>query len=763
MRGHVGQIAIPPAPTGLNATGGDGSITWEWNAVDGAMGYQVQVSMTEDFSGADTVDLDADTTSYSVDVDAGMTRYLRVRATGMGDPSDWATHVTGMSNPPEPAPEPTPDPIDVSFSLSEDADNSLHYLIANEDDDDAATATAKVNTEIIVTSNTSAVITPMFVPGAAGVDVDAADNNTPFTFVSWNLLQSKVLTDGATFKIQRTTKGANQMMEPTGDVMYLTCGPFNCGEGMDAPVPSIEDSPVCTAWKPDVRFEVGKVDNDVLGLESPGELESNDGIDLGIVTDSPGIKMTLNHKFDNVAGGINTSKKVEAASGSNKTLAMSAIGSFITVNAEADDTTTANIDESVVCDNMYTTEDVSLKEDRPGGSNCFRLIGPGAGRSDNDASKGANYLAGWTIELSPLGADVSWGSIELEEDPFEELTCGNANTVTVSDQVNVCDMFEAEVSGGTGKGWKPEVVFNASNQVVMWRAGTSPSTGHEKMFKSIWFDDNLNGKILKDTAARRPDPDADGAGTAAGAQATIHDLYDQNDNDNNINKIWEFLTDSDGDLVASAGDLGKVDLLSSTDDRSTVDDERTIAVESCPSGTSYAPRDGYASDNTTRDSTQLDDTPCKTSAQRGTLDGSARTASATAVATHPDGQADNYETAGTRTDVEHSTTAENADKNRTVVTGADDFYKCSEDDGGNDEGPDGDSSCDAKWENPVTITFIDGTFNCTAEREITVTCEWNADGGMAQGRNALPNAADLDSAADNTDNNRANFIKCTAS
>ena len=39
------------------------------------------------------------------------------------------------------------------------------------------------------------------------------------------------------------------------------------------------------------------------------------------------------------------------------------------------------------------------------------------------------------------------------------------------------------------------------------------------MFKTIWFDDNLNGKILKDTTgrgARRPDPDGAGAGTAAG-------------------------------------------------------------------------------------------------------------------------------------------------------------------------------------------------------------------------------------------------------
>ena len=228
--------------------------------------------------------------------------------------------------------------------------------------------------------------------------------------------------------------------------------------------------------------------------------------------------------------------------------------------------------------------------------------------------------------------------------------------------------------------------------------------------------------------------------------------------------IWESLLDKDDDLIADAGDLGKVDLVSTKDDRSTVDDERTIEVESCTTAdTSYAPRDGYASDNTTKDADALDDEPCKTTAEKGTLDGDGRT-QGTATAAHPDGNADNYETDNFTTFAEVGTTEENTGNNRTVIEDADDFYTCSEDDGGSDEGPDGDSSCDARdWENSVTIKFTDGTFGCTAERDITVSCTWDADGGMAQGRNALPDAADLDSAADNTDNNRDNFIKCKAS
>ena len=118
-----------------------------------------------------------------------------------------------------------------------------HFLIA-DDDDDEETAMATVNTEITVTSNASAVVTPMFVDGANGVSVMEGDN-MPFSYVDWGLKQSGVLAGEATFMIQRTAMGANQEMEPTGDVAYVTCGPFNCAEGMDAPELSVMDSAVC--------------------------------------------------------------------------------------------------------------------------------------------------------------------------------------------------------------------------------------------------------------------------------------------------------------------------------------------------------------------------------------------------------------------------------------------------------------------------------------------------------------------------------------
>ena len=54
----------------------------------------------------------------------------------------------------------------------------------------------------------------------------------------------------------------------------------------------------------------------------------------------------------------------------------------------------------------------------------------------------------------------TWGSVDWEENPFEDLTCDSV-TVMVADEVDVCAMFDDEVDYAIGKGWKPEVVFVA--------------------------------------------------------------------------------------------------------------------------------------------------------------------------------------------------------------------------------------------------------------------------------------------------------------
>ena len=89
----------------------------------------------------------------------------------------------------------------------------------------------------------------------------------------------------------------------------------------------------------------------------------------------------------------------------------------------------------------------------------------------------------------------------------------------------------------------------------------------------------------------------------------------------NLTSIWMSLLDDDGDLAAD--DLGKVDLVSSVDDRSTADDERTIELEACGTATPttansnvYRPRDGTVDDNNTPEDTTddwtwvVDSAPC---------------------------------------------------------------------------------------------------------------------------------------------------------
>ena len=253
-RGMTTVPAIPPAPTGLTATSGDGSITWSWDEVAGATGYQVQFSTSEDFSGAETMDVEG--TSHAMDVEAGATGYLRVRATGAGDPGAWSTHLTGMSNAPAPEPEPTADPIEVSFTVGEDDG----FPMKPDDGDDKETATAEVNAKMVVSSNYNIAITPEFVEGAAAVTVAAGDNNMPFSYVDWEADQSDVVDGGAVFMVQKTAMGANQEMEPTGDVAYVACGPFECVSGdssVTAPEITSMDDESYVDWDPTLEVTVG--------------------------------------------------------------------------------------------------------------------------------------------------------------------------------------------------------------------------------------------------------------------------------------------------------------------------------------------------------------------------------------------------------------------------------------------------------------------------------------------------------------------------
>ena len=132
-----------------------------------------------------------------------------------------------------------------------------------DDSKDEMKAMATVNTKMMVSSNMVAAITPMFVEGASPVGVMPGEDNMPFQFVSWSAMQSHVIEKGATFAIHKASIGANQEMMPTGDAMYITCGPFACQEGDMPPEVTIENSMACTMWEESATLElqVGLIDN----------------------------------------------------------------------------------------------------------------------------------------------------------------------------------------------------------------------------------------------------------------------------------------------------------------------------------------------------------------------------------------------------------------------------------------------------------------------------------------------------------------------
>ena len=90
----------PPAvPTGLQvASTGPDYIEWSWTAVEGATGYDIQMSLTEgDFSNSQLAEVEAGTTSRRFTVAAETTAYARVRAKNADGESDWSATVSGTS------------------------------------------------------------------------------------------------------------------------------------------------------------------------------------------------------------------------------------------------------------------------------------------------------------------------------------------------------------------------------------------------------------------------------------------------------------------------------------------------------------------------------------------------------------------------------------------------------------------------------------------------------------------------------------------
>ena len=574
------MVPEPPAvPTGLAAEGGEGSITWTWDEVDGATGYEVQFSTDPGFSDAETMAVEG--TSYMMsDLSASTRGYLRVRAVNDAGSSDWAPTVSATT---AAAPVVPPAALTASFTIPEG-----EYPMKPDSEDDEAKAMASVNGKITVMSNAAATITPMFEPDANGQSLVEGDGNMPFAFVTWSAMQSAVVSDaGATFKITRAgTTGEN-----ANDVAYVTCGPFECSESSNdgapsAPVYSIANSAECSAWDPEVELRVGYIDNTVNINPSDDDTDpttaelaavANDGVDVGWTYNSS-LDVKVSHAFSGASGGKNytatglavgdtsrisplTMTDAERASGSTD-VAVNAFEPALLVDYASDEDD-GTIPINCAVDTEYALRRGTLQKPEE----CFRIVT--ADVDQNAKTADPDYLGAYTLMLDPQGADLgtAWGSkVKWETDPFEDHTC-EAMPFKATDYIeaDVCDiLFKDEVETALAAGWGgsdgeditftdnasprvdlPSVVDGSSTVTVVGGLNiAAPDLDTRTMqrlrFATLWYNTAHKGKQDKDFYAG---VDQDPTTTA--------------DNDTPP-RLTSALVDEDGD--PKYGDFGKVDL-----------------------------------------------------------------------------------------------------------------------------------------------------------------------------------------------------------
>ena len=150
----------PPAPAGLHVSATTtNSITWTWTAVEGATGYEVQLSADAVFDDTDAIVTTTETSYTATGLSAESGRHLRVRAVAGTVEAPvvgaWSSHVTGMSAMPPPPPAPaglhvsatTPDSITWTWTAVEGATGYEVQLSADAvfDDTDAIVTTTETS------------------------------------------------------------------------------------------------------------------------------------------------------------------------------------------------------------------------------------------------------------------------------------------------------------------------------------------------------------------------------------------------------------------------------------------------------------------------------------------------------------------------------------------------------------------------------------------------------------------------------------------
>ena len=329
------------------------------------------------------------------------------------------------------------------------------------------------------------------------------------------------------------------------------------------PAISIANSAACAAWDPEVTLQVGYVDNTAVAADAATTTDDidNDGVDIGwAYTSTSG--MTVKHHFDGVTRGenFNASSPDVGKASSDAPIPLVISGTGVSDERKVDYATryknailfdltdagaadgTANGSSACASTAIYVEAVSGMHEP----DSCFRVSTMGS------ATSGANYFGGYSLELTPKGADVGWGSeVQWEEDPFEDLEC-ESKMYSASEMVDVCELFEEEVDAALGSPWAGSrgtsvsaVVLNGRstdtnvNTQIEWLEIAAPTSAMSRRFQTLWFSNNDGGR-------NRPDTDiyVDTDGTATGTQ-----------------RAPLLLKVVDGDNDPMFGDFGKVDLV----------------------------------------------------------------------------------------------------------------------------------------------------------------------------------------------------------
>ncbi len=581
--------------------------------------------------------------------------------------------------------------------MADDDEDCHGYAMCPDKGDDKETAMAWPNEHMVVNSSHAAIISPHWIEGANGVGVMAGETNHPFMNVEWHAKQSIVVGDGVTFVAHRVTIGAGQEMEPTGEIMYITCGPFACSDAAvtppSAPESTIANSAACEGWdSTSLELMVGVIDPD--GAMLDGDNSISKGFDLGWVY-TANTKFTVKHDF-----GVFDQSGGEVAKGSDQALPAGRSPRAGTERRrDIVDGTRVVIDEDGCGDAMRNAAGFDLYggavSDLNHPDNCFRL------------SSEADYLSQYSVELTPKDAGVSWG--EIAWDAFKELKC-EAKTFVASEQLDVCELLEAEVDEISGEMSVVPVVGVTSGDGANGVDGSRLAGFdlvlpiNQNRWTALNYYDTTTPPAKDTNDLYDKTPIREGGDTDDINQRGRVNGYTNPTTGNDEHRVWVKINDDDGDPMY--GDLGKVDAFGTTELVGRGNTDRTVAP---------------------------------------TVD--TRTANSPA-AYGGDDRADNY-------------------------LGNSDAMKCSADDGGEktsttNQGTgiaakalsDGDGTlCDAEdVEIETSITFTDGMgFECAVERTYTLTCQWDSSGGRKAGTIGSTRPTSL------TQSDADNFVHCTVS